>query len=194
MPETVNIRNLAADTLGHEIGRHLRMERDRRNWSLADLAIQSGVSKGTISKIERDEVSPTAVVLSRLAAAFGTTLAGFLVKAEDAGGPMVRHADQPEWLDPQTKYRRRQVFAKADHPIDLTRIEFPSGQSITFPSTAFGARRHLIWMQVGELIVTVGASVYRLSAGDSLGINKPAEVCFKNDTDSPCTYVVATAQ
>ena len=183
-----------ADTIGTEIAQHLRRERDKRNWSLADLAENSGVSKGTISKIERGEVSPTAVVLSRLAAAFGLTLAGFLLKAEDGGGPMVRYADQPEWSDPQTKYLRRQLFAKTGHPIDLTQIEFPPGQRITFPSAAFGARSHLIWIIAGEIVVTVGGSAYQLGLGDSLGINKPAEVSFKNDTDSPCTYVVATAQ
>jgi len=179
---------------GLEIARQLRRERDARNWSLSDLAIRSGVSKGTISKIERGEVSPTAVVLSRLAVAFGFTLAGFLLKAEDSYGPVVRHADQSIWVDPQTRYKRRQVFAKADHPIDLAAIEFPPRQRISFPSSVFGARKHLIWVQSGEIIVRLGDDAYRLMAGDSIGINMVAEVSFENDTDLPCVYAVATAK
>lgn len=186
--------NMGAYDHGQDIARQLRRERDARNWSLADLAIHSGVSKGAISKIERGEVSPTAVVLSRLAAAFGFTLAGFVLKAEDTGGPLCRRADQKEWLDPQTNYYRRQIFAKMDHPIDLAQIEFPPGQQITFPAAAFGARRHLIWIQSGELLVTIGEEGYRLTAGDSLGINIPANVSFENDTDLPCIYAVATAK
>lgn len=182
------------DSHGLDIARQLRRERDGRQWSLSELAIQSGVSKGTISKIERGEVSPTAVVLSRLAAAFGFTLAGFLLKAEDSSGPVTRRSDQPEWEDPQTRYRRRQVFAKADHPIDLAAIEFPPNQSITFPAAAFGARKHLIWIQSGEIVVKIGADAYRLKAGDSVGINILTDVTFENDANSPCLYLVATAK
>lgn len=55
---------------GPAIARRIRLEREARNWSLADLAERSGVSKATISKIERDEMSPTATILLRLASAF----------------------------------------------------------------------------------------------------------------------------
>jgi transcriptional regulator with XRE-family HTH domain len=58
------------DDLSARLAQRLRLERDSRGWSLADLAERSGVSKATISKIERAEVSPTAVVLVRLASAF----------------------------------------------------------------------------------------------------------------------------
>jgi len=177
-----------------DIARQLRKEREGRNWSLSDLAAQSGVSKGTISKIERGEASPTAVVLSRLAAAFGFTLAGFLLKAEDSGDPVTRHAEQPEWEDPETGYKRRQIFVKADHPIDLTAIEFPPSRKIRFPAVAFGARRHLIWVQTGEIIVRIGENAHRLTAGDSIGINVLTDVSFENETDAPCFYLVATAK
>ncbi len=50
------------DDLSHRLAHRLRLERDSRGWSLADLAERSGVSKATISKIERPEVRPTAVV------------------------------------------------------------------------------------------------------------------------------------
>ncbi|WP_310539129.1 helix-turn-helix transcriptional regulator [Phenylobacterium sp.] len=63
------------DDSGALLANRLRLERDMRGWSLADLAERSGVSKATISKIERQEVSPTAVILIRLAGAFDLTLA-----------------------------------------------------------------------------------------------------------------------
>jgi transcriptional regulator with XRE-family HTH domain len=68
------------DDVSDRIARRLRLERDSRSWSLADLAERSGVSRATISKIERAEVSPTAVVLVRLAAAFDLTLAGRMLQ------------------------------------------------------------------------------------------------------------------
>ncbi len=73
------------DDLSARLAQRLRLERDSRGWSLADLAERSGVSKATISKIERAEVSPTAVVLVRLASAFDLTLAGLMLRAEGQG-------------------------------------------------------------------------------------------------------------
>ena len=99
------------------LARRLKLEREARNWSLAELAERSGVSKAAISKIERGDVSPTAVVLLRLATAFDLTLAGLLTLAESGGERLVRAADQPEWTDPETGYVRRQVFGRPDHPV-----------------------------------------------------------------------------
>jgi transcriptional regulator with XRE-family HTH domain len=41
------------DNLGQRLARRLRLERESRGWSLAELADRSAVSKATISKIER---------------------------------------------------------------------------------------------------------------------------------------------
>ncbi|MFX8546882.1 helix-turn-helix transcriptional regulator, partial [Acinetobacter baumannii] len=41
------------DDLGRRLAQRIRLERDGRGWSLAELAGRSGVSKATISKIER---------------------------------------------------------------------------------------------------------------------------------------------
>src|ERR1700691_1607503 len=98
------------DEAGVRIARRLRLERESRGWSLADLAESSGVAKATISKIEREEISPTAVTLVRLAAAFDLTLAGLLVRAEGNGDRLSRAVNQPLWRDPKTGYLRKQVF------------------------------------------------------------------------------------
>jgi len=49
-----------SDDLAARTARRIRFERDVRAWSHADLAQRSGVSKAMVSKIEREEVSPTA--------------------------------------------------------------------------------------------------------------------------------------
>src|SRR5471032_3636221 len=99
------------DDLSNRLALRLRLERDSRGWSLADLAERSGVSKAMISKIEREEVSPTAVVLVRLAGAFDLTLAGLLLRAEGKGR-LTRATEQPIWREPATGYLRKQVFGR----------------------------------------------------------------------------------
>src|ERR1700691_5982555 len=125
------------DGAGTWIARRLRLEREARGWSLADLAERSGVSKATISKIEREEASPTAVVLVRLAGAFDLTFAGLLLRAEGEGKRLSRAVDQPVWRDPATGYLRRQVFSRPDHPLEVVEVELPAGQEVTFPASSY---------------------------------------------------------
>ncbi|HEV2678676.1 MAG TPA: XRE family transcriptional regulator [Aliidongia sp.] len=179
------------DNSGTQIARRLRLERDMRGWSLADLAERSGVSKATISKIEREEVSPTAVILVRLAGAFDLTLAGLLLRAEGEGQRLSRVAQQPVWRDPATGYRRRQVFSRPDHPLEIVQVELPAGQRVVLPASSYAHIRQAVWVQAGDLVILEGGDRLVLGVGDCLGFGPPIEVTFANETNVPCIYVVA---
>lgn len=175
------------------LARRVRMERDARGWSLADLADRSGVSKAAISKIEREEVSPTAVVLVRIAAAFDLTLAGLLLRAE-GGGRLSRAAEQPSWRDPETGYVRRQVFSCPDHPLELVAVELPAGQRVEFPASSYAMIRQAVWVTAGELSIDEGGERHTLGPGDCLGFGPPGPVVIANRSERPCSYVVALAR
>jgi transcriptional regulator with XRE-family HTH domain len=185
---------IIVDDLSQRLADRLRLERDARGWSLADLAERSGVAKATISKIERAEASPTAVVLIRLASAFDLTLAGLMLRAEGQQERLSRAADQPEWRDPETGYLRRQVFSRPDHPIEIVRVELPARQQVTLPASSYAHIRQTVWVQSGRLVITEAGARYGLEPGDCLGFGAPAEVTFANETAAPCIYVVALAR
>ncbi len=175
------------------LAQRIRLERDLRNWSLADLADRSGVSKAMISKIEREEVSPTAAILGRLAAAFEMTLAALLLKAE--GIPRLsRAAVQKTWRDPATGYVRKQVFSRPDHPLELVEVELPAGQKVSFPAWSYAHIRQIVWVRKGELVITEGETRHDLHPGDCLGFGPPSAVTFPNESRHPCSYVVALAR
>jgi len=182
------------DDLSQRLARRIRLERDGRGWSLAELAERSGVSKATISKIERAEVSPTAVVLVRLASAFDLTLAGLMLRAESQGERVSRAADQQVWRDPETGYLRKQVFSRPDNPVELLRVEMPAKQRVTLPASSYTHIRQALWVLSGSLVITEAGTRHVLAAGDCLGFGPPAETTFANETASPCTYVVALAR
>ena len=182
------------DDLSTRLAQRLRLERDSRGWSLAELAARSGVSKATISKIERAEVSPTAVVLVRLASAFDLTLAGLMLRAEGQGERLSRAADQPVWRDPETGYVRRQVFNRPDHPVEIIKVEMPAKQRVTLPASSYAHIRQALWVLSGALVLIDGGERHELRAGDCLGFGPPSEVTFANESSAPCTYVVALAR
>lgn len=178
------------DDTGSRIAGRLRLEREARGWSLADLAKRAEVSKATISKIEREEMSPTATTLVRLASAFGLSLAGLLLRAE-GGERLARAADQPVWRDPATGYLRRQIFARPDHPVELVEVELPPGARVELPASSYAHIRQVLQLRAGELVLTEGGRRHELSAGDCLGFGPPADVVFANETALPCRYIVA---
>jgi transcriptional regulator with XRE-family HTH domain len=172
----------------------VRLERDMRGWSLADLGERSGVSKATISKIEREEVSPTAVILVRLAGAFDLTLAGLLLRAEGEGERLSRAAEQRVWRDPETGYLRKQVFCRPDHPLEITQIEMPAGRRVALPASSYAHIRQAVWVRKGNLVIVEGGDRHRLSAGDCLGFGPPSEVTLANESAKPCVYLVVLAR
>ena len=184
------------DETSAQIAARIKLERDARGWSLAELAARAKVSKASISKIERGEVSPTAVVLVRLAAAFDLTLAGLLLRAEEDGEPdrVSRVAGQPVWLDPASGYIRRQVLRRPDHPLEVVQVELPPARQVVLPASSYAHIRQAVWVLAGELVIAEGSQRNVLAAGDCLAFGPPAEVTFANQTAQPCTYLVVLAR
>lgn len=182
------------DDTGTLLARRIRLERDARGWSLADLAEHSGVAKATIGKIERVEASPTAVILVKIAAAFDLTLAGLLTRAESGGERVCRAGSRAEWRDPDTGYVRRQTFRHPDHPIEMVEVELPAGRSVTLPAASYAHIRQVVWVRDGDLTLIEGGRRCDLSPGDAYGFGAPADTTFANETALPCRYVVALAR
>jgi transcriptional regulator with XRE-family HTH domain len=186
--------SIEVDHAGARIAARLRLERAARGWTLADLAARSGVSRAMISKIERGEASPTATVLVRLAGAFDLTLAGLIARAEGDADRLVRAADQPLWRDPASGYLRRQLFERADHPLELVRVELPAGARVGMPAASYARIRQVVWVLEGELVVDEAGARRRLAAGDCLGFGPPADTTFANESAAPCAYLVVVAR
>jgi transcriptional regulator with XRE-family HTH domain len=179
------------------LAERLRREREERGWSLAELATRAGVSRAMISRIERAEASPTAVLLARLSAAFGLPLSSLLARVEaDAEGPkrLRRRAEQPVWRDPETGYVRRAVSPEGTP--ELTHVELPPGARVAYPAAAcLDVRGQCLWVLAGRLDFTEGGETFRLEAGDCIAIGRPADRVFANASDKvACHYVTAVAR
>ena len=175
----------------------LRREREERGWSLADLAARAGVSRAMISRIERAEASPTAVLLARLAAAFGLSLSALLARVEaDAEGPrrLRRRAEQPLWRDPETGYVRRAV-SPAGTP-ELTHVELPPGARVSYPAAAcLDVRGQCLWVLAGRLDFREGGQTHRLESGYCIALGRPADRVFANASDRvACHYLLAVVR
>ena len=180
------------DDLGASLAAKIQQERERREWSLGDLARRSGVSKAMLSKIERAEASPTAATLSRIATAFGLTLAELV--AEKKTSQLLRAGEQSVWRDPTTAYVRRQIFLSRSDPLELVEIELPPRQEVHFPASAYLLIRQVVWVLGGRLTIVQGADCHVLKTGDRLEFGDPADCTFRNEGTQKCRYLVAVVR
>ena len=162
-----------------------------RELSVSALADRSGVSRAMIGKIERGEAQPTAALLGRLSAALGMTLSELVAHAEGDERRLVRAADQPTWVDPDSGYRRRAVSPAAGAPLELVEVDLPAGAQVSYPADAYAFIHQQIWMLEGHLRFREGDTEHELDAGDCLQLGPPAPCSFINPTRESCRYLVA---
>lgn len=172
--------------------------RAARKLSLDQLAARSGVSRAMLSRIERAESSPTAVLLERLAAGLGVTMAT-LFDAPGEGraiGPLARRAEQPEWRDPGSGYLRRNVSPPLrDLPVQLVEVHFPAGARVAFEAGLRTPRMHQqVWVLGGAIVVAQGRSSHRLQEGDCLAMDLDLPAMFHNPTKKAARYAVVLAR
>lgn len=190
-PASIDADSDAASNIGPALAARIRLERNSREWSLEELSRRAGVSRAMISKIEREECSPTATILGRLSGAFGISMSALLAHAEFQGKRLLRFTDQQVWIDPDTKYLRRAVSPGAGGPLQLVEVELPPRAKLTFPASAYSFLHQQIWILSGRLLFSEGPTVHDLRKGDCLQLGHPRECTYENPSASVCRYLVA---
>lgn len=185
----------APDDVHARMAQRVGALRAERGLSLETLAARCGVSRSMISLIERGETSPTAVVLEKLSAGLGVSLAS-LFEAEPAEpSPLSRRGDQPVWRDPESGYVRRNVSpAGLATTLQIVEVEFPAGGRVTLEGGPREPALHQqIWLLEGRLELVRGERVDRLEAGDCLAMRMGGPIVFRNPTRKPARYAVVIA-
>lgn len=181
--------------INQRIARRVAGLRGGLGLSLEALAARSGVSRSTLSLVERGETSATAVVLEKVAAGLGVVLAALFETERAAPGPLLRRAEQAEWRDPESGYLRRNV-SPPDHPspLRIVEVEFPAGRRVVLEGgTPLSAIDEQVWMLEGAMTLTLGRVSHRLEAGDCVALHVDGPIEFHNPTHRPARYVVVIA-
>lgn len=173
----------------------VRELRKARALTLEQLAEHSGVSRSMISLIERQETSPTAAVLNKLADALGVSLPALFATPAQAATPepLARRADQPVWTDPSSGYLRRHLSPPGvPSPIELVEVTFPPGETVVFdnPVRKLGIQQQL-WVLAGAMDITLGSATWHLTHGDCLALELGARITFHNPGRQPARYLLA---
>lgn len=126
------------------LGTRLAALRAERGWSLGELAERSGVSRSTLSRAERAEISPMAALLNRLCHVYGRTMSQLLSEVES----------NPRCSCGRPSSRCRRTVPPGSY-----------GGPCRHRPPVPGLEQH-IWVLEGELDVTLREVEHRLGAGD----------------------------
>lgn len=171
------------------IARRLAALRKERELTLAQLAERCAVSKAMISRIERNQSSPTASVLGRLAGGLGVALSELLGDAQAPAEPLCRRAQQEVWKTrPAATAAARSALATAqrlrdggsgdpgERPPRLSPLGRPA-----LPAAPVAGR--------GALRVDYGEQSFHLQRGDRLDFGVDRAVTFAT-AGQACRYLL----
>lgn len=149
------------------IARRLAALRAERGWSLDALADRTGISRASLSRLERGELSPTAAMLARLCARYGWTLSRLMAEAENGPPSLVRARDQVIWKDPASGYVRRLVSPPHRHLRgELVAVTLRAGASVSYDVSPLPVLEHHLWMLDGAVDIEIEGSAFRVAKGD----------------------------
>lgn len=165
--------------------------RQARGWSLEELADRSGISRASLSRIERGETSPTAHVLGQLAAVYRIPMAALFSGLEDLSEDFVSHSDQQVWTDPQTGFLRRNVSpARTGYKGSVIEGTLPAGREVIYSDTPIPGLEHHLLLRSGRLEVVLGETSHVLEAGDCLRFKLAGGNCFRAPGPDAARYIL----
>lgn len=167
--ETPATVDSSTDAIEQRIAKRLASLRAEHSWSLEALAEKTGISRASLSRLERSELSPTAAMLGRLCSAFGWTLSRLMADVETKPANLIPAENQTDWTDPDSGYRRRAVSPPAPGLRgELVEVRIPVGATVAFDTAPVHGLEHHLWMLDGRLQLEVDGTVFDLRTGDCL--------------------------
>lgn len=155
--------------LDRRLATRLATLRAEAQWSLDDLASRTGISRATLSRLERAESSPSASLLNRLCTAYGLSMSRLLADVEASPVRLLRAAEQTVWTDESSGFRRRMVAPPAaGYAAELIEGRLPAGASIVYEHPSVPGLEHHLWLHDGRLRLTLQDQAHELLPGDSL--------------------------
>ena len=180
------------DSVDVRLAARLSVLRAEHGWSLGELAERSGVSKSTLSRAERAEISPTAALLNRLCGVYGRTMSQLLSEVEAEPAPLVRGAEQTVWEDAASGFVRRSV--SPPHPGlrgELVEGRLAAGADISYDRPPVPGLEQHIWVLAGALDVTAQGADHHLDTGDCLRLRVWGPTRFRCTGPEAARYVLA---
>jgi transcriptional regulator with XRE-family HTH domain len=180
-----------AEASDQALAARLEALRRERGLSLDEAAGLTGLSRATISRIERGETSPTANALGRLCGAYGLTMSRLMAAVEETSPRLLRGSEAALWRDPESGYLRTLIAPpNVDYATELALGELPAGAEIHYDGRQAPGREQFFYLLEGALSLDVEGETYRLTPGDCLRHRGVDATRIGNPSDASARYLI----
>lgn len=171
-------------------GARVRAVRLRRGLTLEALGAAAGVSRATLSNIERGEHSPSLTAATKVAGALGVSLGQLLEDEDRRPVATLAKGQRLVFHDPLTGIERELLSpAFAGRGIEFIRATMPPGAATDdLPPYRPAVDKYLL-VEQGSLRVVVGDAAHLLAEGDSFYFRADEAHRFENAGTTVCRYV-----
>ncbi|MFE7748789.1 helix-turn-helix domain-containing protein [Streptomyces sp. NPDC057428] len=179
------------DSVDARLAARLAALRAERGWSLDELSGRAGVSRSTLSRLERGELSPTTSLLGQLCTVYGRTMSRLLTEVEEEPAPLVRAASQPVWTDERSGFVRRSV--SPPHPAlraEVIEGTLAAGAAIAYEDAPVPGVEQHVWVLDGTVEITVEGAVHTVRRGDCLRFRLRGPSHFRCPGPDPVRYAL----
>jgi transcriptional regulator with XRE-family HTH domain len=184
-----NVRE--AEEIEARLADRLAELRVERGWSLEELASRSGISRSTLSRLERGQISPTAALLGKLCAVHERTMSRLLAEVESEPPQVVRAEAQAMWRDEESGFVRRSV--SPPHPGlrgEVVEGTLRPGADISYDAPPVPGLEQHIWVLEGAVEITANGHTHTVEAGDCLRFRLWGASRFRCPGPGPVRYAL----
>ncbi|MCW6030811.1 helix-turn-helix domain-containing protein [Pantoea sp. JK] len=186
---------MSASDTDDRLAARLAELRVQRGWSLDDLAMVTGISRASLSRIERAETSPTAALLNRLCVAYGLTMSRLLSEVEEEAALLLKAEQQPVWRDDASGFLRRNVSPPGSHfKAEVVEGVLRPGARIDYDAPPIQGLEQHIWLQSGELTISMDDQHWTLQAGDCLRFHLTGKSAFAAHAEAGARYILVVCK
>jgi transcriptional regulator with XRE-family HTH domain len=188
--ETVPTADATDPTVAVRFGARVRAARQRQGLTLEALAAAAGISRATLSNLERGEHSPSLTAATNVARALGVSLAELLGDEDRRPVVTIPKAERLVFRDPATGIERQLLSpAFAGRGIEFIRATLPPFTTTDELRPYHPAIDKYVLVEEGTLRVVVGAESHLLREGDAFYFRASVSHRFENPDAERCSYL-----
>jgi transcriptional regulator with XRE-family HTH domain len=188
--ETISTAEVPDPTVTIRFGARVRAARQRQELTLEALAAAAGVSRATLSNLERGEHSPSLTAATNVARALGVSLAELLGDEDRRPIVTIPKAERLVFRDPATGIERQLLSpAFAGRGIEFIRATLPPFTTTDELRPYHPAIDKYVLVEEGTLRVAVGTESHLLREGDAFYFRASVSHRFENPGSDRCSYL-----
>lgn len=173
------------------LAKRIAFLRSAAGLSLDEFASKTGISRATLSRIERSETSPTAQMLGRIAACLGITCSEIFQSVQPKNDEFFPALNRKAWFDKENGFLRKLICPPSSQRLcELTEGRLRPGAQIEYPIPLENNPEEIIYVLSGQLSFFHCENKVELNAGDAYRFILRGPTGFHNTGDIECQYLV----